>query len=258
MTLLPGITNATEGTSGVLVRGGSPDQNLILLDETPVYNVTHLFGFVSVFNPDAIKDLKLYKAGFPARYSGRLSSVIDITSKEGNTKKTAKELTVGLINSRFLLEGPLKRKGKDMGTFLAAGRLTNLSLLLLPSYFSYKFDEGGQYLNYNLYDLNLKWSKTFKNNGQLLFNTYTGNDVWYAKSKDGGLYGKYRVNWGNVTSSLRYIKPVTQKVFLKNTLAYSRYGYGIKTSLTEKNASESSSFVYYRALLNDVLLKKFC
>lgn len=255
MTLLPGITNATEGTSGVLVRGGSPDQNLILLDETPVYNVTHLFGFVSVFNPDAIKDIKLYKAGFPARYSGRLSSVIDITSKEGNTKKTAKELTVGLINSRFLLEGPIKNKAKDGGTFLAAGRLTNLSLLLLPSYLSYKFDKGGQYLNYNLYDLNLKWSKTFKNNGQLLFNTYTGNDVWFVKSNNGQSFGKYRVNWGNVTSSLRYIQPVTQKIFLKNTLAYSRYGYGIKTSITEKKTSESSSFVDYKALLNDVLLK---
>jgi hypothetical protein len=193
LALTPGVTNATEGTAGVLVRGGSPDKNLIMLDETPVYNVTHLFGLVSVFNPDAIQDVKLYKAGFPARYGGRLSYVIDINSKEGSSKKTNKEFSLGLINSRLLLEGPLKTKsGKDMGTYLAAARVTNLSLLLLPSYISY-LKVGGQYFNYNLYDLNLKWSKAFSDHSHLIFSVYNGNDIWYVKSNNSEAFENIRL-----------------------------------------------------------------
>ena len=253
LALTPGVSTATEGTAGVLVRGGSPDQNLIMLDETPVYNVTHLFGLVSVFNPDAVQDIKLYKAGFPARYGGRLSSVIDINSKEGSSKKSNKEFSLGLINSRLLMEGPLRSKsGKDLGTYLAAARLTNLSLLLLPSYISY-LETGGQYFNYNLYDLNLKWSKAFSDHSQLIFSVYNGNDIWYVKSNNGPAFEKYKINWGNLTSSLRYIKPIGQKVFLKNTAAYSSYGYGLGSSLIEKEKPET--FIKSKSTLTDLLLK---
>ena len=253
LALTPGVSTATEGTAGVLVRGGSPDQNLIMLDETPVYNVTHLFGLVSVFNPDAVQDIKLYKAGFPARYGGRLSSVIDINSKEGSSKKSNKEFSLGLINSRLLMEGPIETKsGKNLGTYLAAARLTNLSLLLLPSYIGY-LKTGGQYFNYNLYDLNLKWSKAFSDHSQLIFSVYNGNDIWYVKSNNGSAFEKYKVNWGNFTSSLRYIKPIGQKVFLKNTAAFSSYGYGLGSSLIEVENPET--FIKSKSTLSDLLLK---
>eukprot|EP00560_Eucampia_antarctica_P009684 CAMPEP_0197829888 /NCGR_PEP_ID=MMETSP1437-20131217/6445_1 /TAXON_ID=49252 ORGANISM="Eucampia antarctica, Strain CCMP1452" /NCGR_SAMPLE_ID=MMETSP1437 /ASSEMBLY_ACC=CAM_ASM_001096 /LENGTH=157 /DNA_ID=CAMNT_0043431901 /DNA_START=464 /DNA_END=934 /DNA_ORIENTATION=- len=127
ITLLPGVTNAGEGSSGFNVRGGGADQNLILLDEATIFNSSHLFGFFSVFNPDAIKDIKLYKGGIPAKYGGRVSSVLDIYQKEGNSNKFQMNGGIGLISSRLLVEGPLK-KGK--GSFLLAGRSSYAHLFL--------------------------------------------------------------------------------------------------------------------------------
>ena len=127
--LLPGVQSGTEGTSGIYVRGGGPDQNLFLLDGVPVYNASHLFGFFSVFNPAAINTVKLYKGGFPARFGGRLSSVVDIRMKEGNMKEFKGEFSIGLISSRFSLEGPIK---KDKTSFILSGRRTYLDLLARP------------------------------------------------------------------------------------------------------------------------------
>ena len=254
LMLTPGVAGTVEGTAGILVRGGSPDQNLILLDETVVYNVSHLFGLVSVFNPDAIKDVKLYKASFPARYGGRLSSVIDITTKNGNSKERNMELGIGLINSRFLWEGPLK-KDKDNGTnFLIAARTSNLSLLLLPTYIGYLSSNGGQYVNYNLYDVNLKLNKQFKDKSQLFFSTYTGNDIWFVRAREGGDFNnKYQLNWGNLTSSLRYIKPLGQKVFFKTTAAYTRYKYGI--GLSTFKGRTKTDFLNSSSQIQDGVLK---
>ena len=252
LALTPGVVNAVEGTAGVLVRGGSPDQNLILLDETPVYNVNHLFGLLSVFNPDAVQDIKLYKAAFPARYGGRLSSVIDINSKEGSSKKANKEFSIGLINSRLLLEGPISgNNDKSLGTYLFAARLTNLTILTLPSYFSY-LETGGQFFNYNLYDINAKWSKDFKDHSQVVFSLYNGHDMWYVKSNNGPEKERYRVNWGNLTASLRYLKPIGQKVFLKNTLAYTTYTYGLGSS---QEGNKEETFIQSSSTLADFLLK---
>lgn len=254
LTLTPGVSNANEGTTGILVRGGTPDQNLILIDETPVYNISHLFGLVSVFNPDAIKNVTLYKSSFPARYGGRLSSVIDIVTKEGSSKKRNMEIGVGLINSRFLYESPLNRKAKNPINFFVSARTSNLSLLLLPSYFAYTSSSSGQYFNYNLYDLNLKLNKQFKDKSQAFFSTYTGNDVWYVKSKEGlnGL-GKYSLKWGNITSSLRYINPLTQKLFFKGTAAYTQYHYGI--GMKNFNRNKLTDYLDSRTVIQDLLLK---
>src|SRR5688572_12883689 len=129
LQLLPGVAQGAEGTSGVLVRGGSPDQNLILLDGTPVYNPSHLFGIFSTFNADALKNVELYKGGFPARFGGRLSSVIDLVMKDGNMKKIHGEGSIGILTSRLTLEGPLK---KDKTSFLVSGRRTYFDLLAAP------------------------------------------------------------------------------------------------------------------------------
>lgn len=254
LTLTPGVSNANEGTTGILVRGGSPDQNLILIDETPVYNISHLFGLVSVFNPDAIKNVSLYKAAFPARYGGRLSSVIDISSKEGNTKKRNTEIGVGLINSRFLWEGPLNTKKPNSTTFFVAARASNLSFILLPTYLNYLSKNDGQYFNYNLFDINAKINKQFKNNSQLFLSTYIGNDIWHVKSKEGSdSHSNSNLKWGNITSSLRYITPINQKLFFKSTAAYTQYHYGIdiKTFISDKKTDYLDS----KTIIQDALLK---
>src|SRR5687768_8758819 len=150
LQLLPGVQSGTEGSSGLYVRGGGPDQNLILLDGVPVYNASHLFGFVSVFNADAINHVELVKGGFPARYGGRLSSVIDIRMKEGNSKKVQGEGSVGLVASRLTIEGPLN----DKTSFIVSGRRTYIDLLASPLI---KIGtKGEETAGYYFYDLNAK------------------------------------------------------------------------------------------------------
>ena len=254
LTLTPGVSNANEGTTGILVRGGSPDQNLILIDETPVYNVSHLFGLVSVFNPEAIKNVTMYKAAFPARYGGRLSSVIDINSKEGNSKKRNTEIGVGLINSRFLWEGPINTKKQNATTFFIAARASNLSLILLPTYFSYLNKSDGQYFNYNLFDINAKINKQFDNKSQLFFSTYIGNDIWHVKSKEGeGIHSNSNLKWGNITTSLRYIVPISPKLFFKSTAAYTQYHYGI--GIKNFDSGKKTDYLYSKTVIQDGILK---
>ena len=255
LAMTPGVSTANEGTTGILVRGGTPDQNLILLDETPVYNVSHLFGLVSVFNPDAIKNVTLYKSSFPARYGGRLSSVIDVNIKEGSSKKRNLEIGVGFINSRLLFEGPLKRDKPNSTTFFLSARFSNLALALLPTYISYMNNDFGSFFNYSLYDVNFKLNKQFKNNAQLFWSTYTGNDLWYVSEKQGEAknVNKASLQWGNLTSSLRYILPINQRLFFKTTAAYTKYHYGIDT----KNiiAAQTVDFLNSKTTIQDILLK---
>lgn len=252
LALTPGVSNSVEGTTGLIVRGGGTDQNLIMIDETPVYNVSHLFGLVSVFNPDAVKDVNLYKSSFPAKYGGRLSSVIDITGKEGNSKAKNTELTVGLINSRLLFEGPLK-KDKNL-TYLLAGRFTNLFLVTIPTFINYKRGNENSYLSYTMIDLNAKISKRFQDNSQLYLSLFTGTDKYGFRSReDDDNSGRARLNWGSVTGSVRYTRPLTQKLFLKSTIAYTRYRYGTEFSSYFKK--KETDYLDTKTFLGDFILK---
>lgn len=206
---LPGVTNAGEGQSGFNVRGGSADQNLILLDEATVYNSSHLFGLFSVFNPDAIKDLKLYKGGIPARYGGRLSSVLDIYQKEGNSKQFHMNGGIGLISSRLMAEGPIV---KDRGSFLIAGRGSYAHLFL-------KLTENNNSAYF--YDLNTKISYKLNDNNNIYFSGYFGRDVFTLNETFVNTYG-------NSVFNLRWNHLFSEKLFSNMSLIYSDYYYGLE------------------------------
>lgn len=223
LALTPGVSIGAEGTSGLLVRGGSPDQNLMLLDGATVYNASHLFGFLSVFNPDALKSVELYKGAFPARFGGRLSSVIDIMMKEGNKVERKTEWNLGLISSRFLTEGPLFKK---KGSYLLTARSSYLGLVLLP----FSLQKTGNSINYWLYDLNGKINYQWKDKNQVFLSVYTGNDFWRTKEKYTTTnYEKTRLDWGNQTASLRYNRIISPKLFAKVLGTYTRYTYNINS-----------------------------
>ncbi|GGG42644.1 TonB-dependent receptor [Bizionia arctica] len=208
ITLLPGVTTAGEGASGFNVRGGAADQNLILLDEATIYNSSHLFGFFSVFNPDAIKDLKLYKGGIPARYGGRVSSVLDIYQKEGNSNDFHMNGGIGLISSRLLAEGPIK---KGVGSFLLGGRAT-YAHLFLPL-----FDiENKAYF----YDLNTKISYKLNENNNVFLSGYFGRDVF-------SLNESFVNTYGNTVLNFRWNHLFSDKLFSNASLIYSDYYYGL-------------------------------
>lgn len=206
---LPGVTNAGEGQSGFNVRGGSADQNLILLDEATVYNSSHLFGLFSVFNPDAIKDLKLYKGGIPARYGGRLSSVLDIYQKEGNSKQFHMNGGIGLISSRLMAEGPIV---KDRGSYLVAGRGSYAHLFLKLTN-----NDNSAYF----YDLNTKISYKLNENNNLYFSGYFGRDVF-------SLNETFVNTYGNSVLNLRWNHLFSDKLFSNMSFIYSDYYYGLE------------------------------
>ena len=187
LQLLPGVLSAGEGQTGFYVRGGGPDQNLVLLDGATVYNTGHLFGFFSVFNSDAIKNTTLIKGGMPANYGGRLSSVVDITMKEGNNKEIHGSGGIGLIASRLTLEGPLK---KNKGSFMISGRRTYIDALVKPFITNSQLKGSGYYF----YDLNLKANYTFSNKDRLYLSGYFGRDVFNFKNQSGSL--NLSMPWG--------------------------------------------------------------
>ena len=208
--LLPGVTNAGEGASGFNVRGGGADQNLILLDEATIYNSSHVFGFFSVFNPDAIKDLKLYKGGIPARFGGRASSVLDIYQKDGNSKEFHMNGGIGLISSRLLAEGPIV---KDKASFLIGGRASYAHLFLK---LSPKQKDNSAYF----YDLNTKLSYKINDNNNLYLSGYFGRDVFAINKSFSNTYG-------NTTLNLRWNHLFTDKLFSNLSVIYSDYYYGL-------------------------------
>lgn len=208
--LLPGVTNAGEGASGFNVRGGGADQNLILLDEANIFNSSHVFGFFSVFNPDAIKDLKLYKGGIPARYGGRASSVLDIYQKDGNSKEFHVNGGIGLISSRLLAEGPLV---KDKGSFLIGGRASYAHLFL-------KLSEEQKDNSAYFYDLNMKLSYKLNDSNSLFLSGYFGRDVFSLNKSFMNIYG-------NSTLNLRWNHLYTDKLFSNLSFIYSDYYYGL-------------------------------
>ncbi|MBU2946078.1 TonB-dependent receptor [Zobellia uliginosa] len=207
--LLPGVTNAGEGASGFNVRGGAVDQNLILLDEAIIFNSSHLFGFFSVFNPDAIKDIKLYKGGIPARYGGRLSSVLDIFQKEGNSKKIKVNGGIGAVASRLLVEGPIKN---DKAAFLVGGR-ASYAHLFLPLF---DVDNTAYF-----YDLNTKLSYNINDNNSIFLSGYFGRDVFSVSDSFVNTYG-------NAVGNFRWNHLFSDKLFSNLSLIYSNYYYGLK------------------------------
>lgn len=193
--LMPGVQKGSEGSSGIYVRGGGPDQNLIILDDAIVYNAYHLFGFFSLFNGDALKSVELIKGGFPAEYGGRLSSVINMQMKEGNREKIHGEAGIGLISSRLVLEGPLI---KNKASFLVSARRTYIDALIVP--LLPKDEKGGYYF----YDLNAKvnWSPTSKD--RLYLSGYFGKDKFYFRTQSPSYSTKGDLQWGNATGTLRW------------------------------------------------------
>jgi CarboxypepD_reg-like domain/TonB dependent receptor/TonB-dependent Receptor Plug Domain len=239
--LLPGVSTVGEGATGFNVRGGSIDQNLVLLDDAPVYNSSHLFGFFSIFNPDAVKDVKLIKGGIPAQYGGRASSILDVRMKEGNAKKLEINGGIGFIFSRLSIEAPII---KDKASFIVAARRSYADILAAP--FLTGTNAGTQF---NFYDLTAKVNYNIDQNNTVFLSGYFGRDVF------GNQFG---FNWGNSTLSARWNHVFSSKLFLNTTAFYSNYDYLLDTDLNNKrpnnqfrwksnikNLSFKPDFTYY-------------
>jgi len=215
--LIPGVRNAGEGSAGFYVRGGGPDQNLILLDDAVVYNSGHLFGFFSVFNADAIKNVTLIKGGMPAQYGGRLSSVLDVAMKEGNNQKMEVDGGLGLIASRLSIQGPLK---KNKASFIVSGRRTYIDALIKPFIGkSSQFHGSGYYF----YDLNAKVNYIFSQKNRLYLSGYFGRDVFDFRNSTQSL--EFKIPWGNSTGTLRWNHVFNKKLFLNTTAVYNDYNF---------------------------------
>ncbi|MDR0725260.1 MAG: TonB-dependent receptor [Prevotellaceae bacterium] len=244
LQLMPGVQSGSEGSSGLYVRGGGPDQNLILLDGVPLYNVSHLFGFFSVFNADAINNVEIFKGGFPSYYGGRVSSVVDINMKEGNMQKFHGEGSVGFISAKMTLEGPII---KDKTSFIVSARRTYIDLLLKPiiasaqSGSSEKFDVG-----YYFYDLTAKINHRFSAKDRIYLSLYTGDDKFYADSEFNSNYhtnkSEYnsKLSWGNIITAFRWNHLFTNKLFSNTTITYSRYRF-----LTDIESRETYEYTDY-------------
>lgn len=241
LQLLPGVQSGTEGSAGIYVRGGGPDQNLILLDGVPVYNANHLFGFFSVFNADAINHVELIKGGFPARYGGRLSSVIDISMKEGNANEFHGEGSVGLISSKLTLEGPI---WKDKTSFIVSGRRTYIDVLAQPLIDLENAGNPNQDRNigYFFHDINAKINHRFNDNNRIYLSLYTGLDRFYFEEQSKYIppvepgeapkptqehETKAGLDWGNVTGALRWNSILSPKLFMNTTVTFSDYDFNI-------------------------------
>ncbi len=218
LQLLPGVQSAGEGSSGFRVRGGGPNQNLVLLDEAVVYNTGHLFGFFSVFNSDAINNTKLLKGGIPAKYGGRLSSVVDVSMKEGNTKEFKAEGGVGLISSKLTMEGPID---EGNGSFMVSGRRTYIDVLTKPFIRGTEFEGNSYYF----YDLNAKANYRFSDKDRVFLSGYFGRDVFEfnSSSSDFGV----NMPWGNATATLRWNHLFSDKLFMNASAVYNEYDFEI-------------------------------
>ncbi len=227
MQLMPGVKSAGEGNAGFFVRGGAADQNLILLDDAPVYNASHLLGFFSVFNSDALKDVKLYKGAAPAQYGGRLSSVMDIRMKEGNAKDLSVSGGLGLISSKLTVEAPIV---KDKGAFIISGRRTYADLFL-----GFSDDQVIQNSTLYFYDLNAKANYKFGEKDRVFLSGYFGRDVL-------GFDDQFGFDWGNTTGTIRWNHIYNDKLFGNTSLIYSNYDYRIEAG-AEDNTFEVSSII---------------
>ncbi|TWI84293.1 outer membrane receptor protein involved in Fe transport [Chitinophaga japonensis] len=223
---LPGVTTVGEGANGFNVRGGATDENLILLDEAPLYNSTHMLGFFSIFNPDAVKSLNLIKGGFPAEYGGRTSSVLDIRMKDGDNQRLGLTGGIGNIFSRLAVEGPIK---KDESSFIVAARRSYIDVLMKP-FLSGDMADTKLYF----YDITAKANFKLNRNNTLFVSGYLGRDVF-------GFGGDVNMNWGNTTGTVRWNHVFSNRLFLNLTTFYSKYDYSLKFgNESDKEANEPS------------------
>jgi hypothetical protein len=240
LQLKPGVQSGGEGSSGVFVRGGGSDQNLFLLDEAVVYNPSHLFGFFSTFNSDAVKDVKLYKGGFPAQYGGRLSSVIDIRMNDGNRKKLSGTGGIGLIASRLTLEGPIV---KDKGSFVVSGRRTYVDVFTraINEYNETQYDDPTIIPDYFFYDLNGKANYDITEKDRVYLSGYFGNDKFNFGA------GNFDINffWGNRTATARWNHIFSPKLFMNMTTTYSAYEYKLTNDLANFSFELGSEIADY-------------
>lgn len=225
--LLPGVQKGSEGSSGIYVRGGGPDQNLIILDDATVYNATHLFGFFSLFNGDALKSVELTKGGFPARYGGRLSSVIEMQMKDGDKQKYHAEIGIGIISSRFTVEGPII---KDKASFLISARRTYIDFLTQPLI---KAQTGGVKTGYYFYDLNAKLNYVLDYKNKIYLSGYFGKDKFYMKNdKNADFKSDASLSWGNATGTLRWNHLINEKIFSNVSLIFTDFLFDIQDKET--------------------------
>lgn len=246
--LMPGAQGGYEGSSALYVRGGTPDQNLMLLDDVPIYYVNHLGGFASIFNDDAINSSKLIKGGFPSQYGGRLSSVFDVKMKEGNSKKHSSALSIGLLTSKIMFEGPLK---KDTSSYLISVRRFMYDLLTMPVT---KLATGNTSLGYTFWDTNLKWNYKFSDKNRLFFSAYVGDDkIFFKNDEDNAeqkFKAKYSEKWGNIMSALRWNHVFSGNVFGNFITSFTRYRYlnTLNCNSTENNENTESLSSFYSSI----------
>lgn len=264
--LLPGVQAGQEGNSGIYVRGGGPDENLILLDGVPVYNVSHLFGMFSVFTPEAIKSVKLIKGGFPARYGGRLSSVLDIKMKEGDLKKYKGDVSVGLLSSKLAFEGPIK---KDKSSFIVTARRSYWDLLASPIMRAASSEDGSsRSFGYHFQDFNAKFNDQLNDKNKLFLSLYTGKDKFHITYVEKGGSGENSYNdktkaglqWGNITGALRWNWQISPKLFTNTTLSYSQFNYELenkfKQTTQDREGKKVNQYLYnYHSGIKDWSLK---
>ncbi|GAB3640712.1 TonB-dependent receptor [Spirosoma arcticum] len=231
LQLMPGVQKGSEGQSGIYVRGGGPDQNLIILDDAIVYNANHLFGFFSTFNGDALKSVELIKGGFPAWYGGRLSSVIELNMKDGNREKLHGEGGIGLIASRLVLEGPLGKSRK--GSFLVSARRTYIDVLTQPIIRA--STDGDVSTGYYFYDLNAKMNYDLGQKDKVYLSGYFGQDRFYSRDKFNLSTFKAGLNWVNATGTFRWNHLFSEKLFANTSLTFSNYRFGISSDEEVRN-----------------------
>ncbi len=259
--LMPGVQSGSEGNSGLFVRGGTPDQNLFLLDDVPLYNVTHLGGLYSVFDPSMVKSIELYKGGFPARYGGRVSSVIDVRNRDGNLYKYKGEIGFSLILSKFFIEGPII---KDKSSFAFSLRRSNLDIY---SYLFNRLVNNPYNTGYTFYDINFKANYILSPNNRLFVSVYHGRDKYYYKEKENEVMSEYsydsksELKWGNSAASLRWYHVFSGKVFNNLTLAYTKYNYQNNNLYKQTNLTDNtvlSDEFSLQSTVNDIILKSDC
>lgn len=250
---LPGVQTASEGNSGFYVRGGGPDQNLILLDNATIYNAAHLFGFFSIFNADAVKNIEIIKGGMPANYGGRLASVLDISLKEGNTRGYTFDGGIGLISSRFTVQGPIK---KDESSFIVSGRRTYIDILAKP-FINPESNFSGS--GYFFYDLNAKVNYRLSDKDQLFLSGYFGRDVFSFSSAQAGFTTE--IPWGNAMGSARWNHLFNERLFMNTNVTFSdyRFEFGAEQSDFEfrlfsgiKDWSAKTQLSYYPSLRHSI------
>ncbi|MDD2550563.1 MAG: TonB-dependent receptor plug domain-containing protein [Bacteroidales bacterium] len=258
LALTAGVNTGTDGSSSIHVRGGTPDQNLVLLDGATVYNNNHLFGLFSVFNPEAIQSVEIIKNGYPARFGGRLSSVVNVSMKEGNREHIKSNLSISPLTSQFTIDGPVV---KDKSSFMFSSRAAYLSVIGLPAMYLYTYPNSGvdSYFNYIMYDVNAKFNHSFSENSKLFVSLYAGDDLFYRKERLAEKESKTDFGWGNKTGSIRYISSSSPRIFSESMMSVNtfKFGQGYNTkSLSNEETTPSPKSLLISSSVFDVTLRQ--